>query len=337
MLVPPLLVPASLGMDMPALAFVVLVLVAPLLRVVFGDVRAAPPEWSEWLASLLDWLPVACAVVYVGATAVALAMLRGADLPAATLAWFGASLWAVFVFGTCVAHELAHRSAALPRAAGRVLSGVLGYPLLEHEHRAHHFRNGDVGAGECPRIEESLWAFTARRLLRVVATAREEDMLMAIRRGHRLAGGLPVSIAAMVATAAAFTWAAGFAGLLLYAVVAFAVAWAVQAITYIQHWGLGQHDAGGDRAATLGWEDHCQLQAWLTLGLSFHQAHHCSSSVPYYRLQPASDAPKAPAGYIVLFFVSVVPPLWRRLMVPVLRGWQHEPGTQHTAGRRLIC
>lgn len=336
-LIPPVLIPVSLMTGAPALALLALILFAPLLRVIFGDVNDSPPEWSEWLASLLEWLPVACALVYVGAMVTALTILHSAKVPNGTLAWFGSSLWAVFVFGSCVAHELVHRSNAPSRNVGRVLSGLIGYPFLEHEHRAHHMQNGNPDAAECARHDESVWTFTFRRLAYVMSRAREGDMLMAARRGHRLAGGLPLSLVAMFAAAIGFTWAAGPAGLIVYAVVACAVAWAIQAITYIQHWGLGRDGFGDVPAADLGWEDSCRLQSWLTLGTSFHQAHHRSSSVPYYRLQPTPDSPKAPAGYIVLFFASLVPPVWRALMAPALLRWQRAPDTQRTAGRSLLC
>lgn len=336
-LIPPVLVPVGLMTGTPALALVGLILFAPLLRVIFGDANDSPPEWSEWLASLLEWLPVAGALVYIGATVAALRILHGAKVPYGTLAWFGTSLWAVFLFGSCVAHELVHRSDAPSRNVGRVLSGLIGYPFLEHEHRAHHMQNGNSDAAECARLDESVWAFTFRRLAYVVSKAREGDVLMAVRRGHRLAGGLPLSLAAMLATAIGFTWAAGPAGLVMYSVVACAVAWAIQAITYIQHWGLGEDSLHDVQVADLGWEDHCRLQSWLTLGISFHQAHHRSSGVPYYRLQPTHDSPKAPAGYVVLFFASLVPPVWRALMAPALLRWQRAPHTQRTAGRTLLC
>lgn len=336
-LIPPALVPMSLMMGAPALALIGLILIAPLLRVIFGDANDSPPEWSESIASLLHWLPVAGALTYVGATVAALIILNGAMVPNGALAWFGSSLWAGFLFGSCVAHELVHRSNVLSRNVGRVLSGLIGYPFLEHEHSAHHLHNGSADAAESARLDESVWSFTFRRLAAVMSKARENDMLMAARRGNRLAGGLPLSLAAMVATAIGFTWAAGPAGLIMYVLVACAVAWAIQAINYIQHWGLDREGSGDVHVADLGWEDHCRLQSWLTLGISFHQAHHRSSSVPYYRLQPTQDSPKAPAGYVVLFFASLVPPVWRALMAPALLRWQRAPHTQRTAGRTLLC
>ncbi|MEO8922990.1 MAG: fatty acid desaturase, partial [Caldimonas sp.] len=295
------------------------------------------PEWTEGFATVLEGLPVACAAACLGATVYVVWALRRRSLGAGDLAWLGGSLWAVWMFASCVGHELLHRRSELSRTMGRVLSGVIGYPLLEHEHRAHHVKGGNVEAAECPRLDESVWAFTARRSVRVFGTAWEGDVVAASRRGNRLAGGLPVSIAATLVTAAAFGMAAGVKGLVLYALVALAVAWTMQVMAYVQHWGLGADSLSNAAVADLGWEDLCQLQGWLTLNLSYHQAHHHASAVPYYRRQPMQGSPRAPAGYGVLLFVSFVPPLWHALMRPALERWKRAPDAQRTAGRRLIC
>ncbi|MDQ2736396.1 MAG: fatty acid desaturase, partial [Pseudomonadota bacterium] len=236
-LVPPALLVASVALAMPALALVGLIVVAPFLRILFGDAPEGEPEWTEGFATVLEGLPVACAAACLGATVYVVWALRRRSLGAGDLAWLGGSLWAVFMFASCAGHELLHRRSELSRAMGRILSGVIGYPLLEHEHRAHHVKGGNVEAAECPRLDESVWAFTARRSVRVFGTAWEGDVVAASRRGNRLAGGLPVSIAATLVTAAAFGMAAGVKGLVLYALVALAVAWTMQVMAYVQHWG----------------------------------------------------------------------------------------------------
>ena len=49
-------------------------------------------------------------------------------------------------------------------------------------------------------------------------------------------------------------------------------------------------------------------------------------------------SPRMPGGYVVLLFISMVPPLWRALMLPVLQRWKEAPmESQETAGHRLLC
>lgn len=333
--IPPALICVSIATSLTALGLATLLLLFPLLRGLFGDTDGRSPEWTETIATALHHLPFICAFCYGAAVCFTVSCLRRGDMTTGELAWFSGTLWVGFVFGSCVAHELVHRRDAISRNAGRILSGIIGYPFLEHDHSIHHLKNGDAHAAECARICETVWGFSWRRLKGVVPSALEQDMAMAARRGHRLAGGLPVAICGTVLSAASFVWSGGLAGLVVYVVAAVATGWALQAMTYIQHWGLDdqQHAVGG----ASGWEDRCQLQAWLTLGISFHQSHHQSATVPYYRQTLSDTSPKAPAGYVILFFASLIPGVWRALMIPALERWRVRQGPQPTAGRGLIC
>lgn len=333
--IPPAVVCASTAPSLPAFALLVLVVLLPLLRVFFGDTEGSAPEWSESIATILHVLPELCALAYAAAVGIVIGSLLTRQWSHISLAWLSGSLWAGFLFGSCVAHELIHRNGWRPRNMGRILSGIIGYPLLEHDHHIHHLRNGDVAAAECASESETVWTFSLRRLRTVIPSAIELDKSMAARRGHVLAGGLPLAGLTTVVTSAGFAWAAGPRGLLAYFVAAILTAWSLQAITYIQHWGLNNEQEPSASASS--WEDRCTLQAWLTLGISFHQSHHQATSVPYYRQEVAAASPKAPAGYVILLFACLVPPLWRALMTPSLRRWKTEGGSQPTAGRRLIC
>ena len=86
-----------------------------------------------------------------------------------------------------------------------------------------------------------------------------------------------------------------------------------------------------------GWEDDCQFQAWITLNISLHDVHHREPRLPYYRLQLTPDSPRLPAGYVMLMFLSLVPPIWRLAMGPALARWVEFPSEPVSAGRRLTC
>ena len=334
---PLVLLLVGLRQGLPWLSFVALFFVAPLLRVVFGDAPERASEWSEAVATFLHRLPDAYAVLFVVTVGASLPDLHRLQGSIAELVGFGLSLWATFIFASCPAHELAHRRTPGSRTLGRVLAGVLGYPVLEHEHRAHHSRPGDAASAEWPSVDETLWAFSLRRLRRVFRSALDGEVVAAARSGRKLAGSLPLSALCTFATWTAFLLAAGWTGALLYTVVVAAVWWAMQAITYVQHWGLGTDHLEAAKRKHFGWEDRCQVQAWLTLSISFHQAHHSRHHVPYYLQEPESGSPRMPAGYVVLLFAGLVPPAWRALMLPALEGWKRDPHRPTSTGRRLVC
>jgi alkane 1-monooxygenase len=319
------------------LAMVVLFVVLPLLRGVYGDTHCRQSDWSEVVATLLDALPIVYMVALAGSLIVVGAELRATPPSLGGWVAMGCSMWATFAFGSCVAHELLHHPRAGHRLAGRVVAGMIGYPFLEHEHRTHHGSVADSDAPEWPRVQESIYAFTARRSLHVVRTAWNSNLAAAERRGRRYTGGLGTAVLTWSLCLACFGWALGWPGATTYLAVSIAVHWAIQAITYIQHWGLGRDNVATSHLRPYAWEDTCRLQRWLTLGISFHFAHHRNAAIPYYRLLPVPDSPRMPASYVVLLYVSLVPPLWRRLMIPALERWKHAPQEQRSAGRRLIC
>ena len=134
-----------------------------------------------------------------------------------------------------------------------------------------------------------------------------------------------------------FWHAAGLAGVLLYLSVSAAVTLGVQLINYIQHWGLGDDRLGSRAAEGLAWEDDCRFQAWITLAISLHRAHHRDSRRPYYRIALERDSPRLPSGYLVLMVLCLVPALWRRMMLPALEHWERHPEQPRSPGRRLHC
>jgi hypothetical protein len=242
-LIPPVLLTVSAALGIPWLTFAVLIGILPLMRVLFGDTDRAEQNWSERIATLLDRLPRIYAVLAPVVMGYVLVRLSAVAQSVGMLVWWGASLWGAFIFASCVAHELVHHRDHRSRQAGRILSGIIGYPLLEHEHRAHHAASGNVDAAEWPRVNENVWQFSVRRLRRVAQSAWDSDHASSVRAGRRLAGGLPLALLSFGLTAVAFTVAGGLSGFCLYVVVAAAVAWSIQAIPYVQHWGLGPDSA----------------------------------------------------------------------------------------------
>lgn len=334
----PTLVVVGAAFASPFLAAGTVMLLFPFGRLVFGDHRACPTLWDERVATALDRLPVVYGIVLFGVV-LWLAVRFDEHTRSAVDAigtWSG--LWVMMLFATCPAHELIHRRSKGDARFGRWIAGVAGYPILGHEHLAHHARSGDTEAAEWPRVSESVWQFSGRRLCIVARHAFERDKAARARLGNdRVGGGLIEPALLTLATLTLFTIAGGLPGFLVYLGTIAGVTFGVQVITYLQHWGLGTDNVANAGTQRLAWEDGCRFQAWLTLHLSFHQAHHRSSGTTYYRLDLCPGSPRQPAGYVVLMVLSLIPPLWRRLMLPVLERWKNAPAESASPGRRLSC
>jgi len=330
---PPILLLATAALAWWPLAFVSLIVVAPVLRVLFGDARRRMIAWPESLANSLETVPPLTAILH--GIAIAFVVARaGADGTSGGDAWWpiecALSLWATFMFAVCASHELLHRRSTFSTVLGRLLSGALGYPFLEHEHRLHHLRAGAGDGRECADVTEDVWRFSARRLSAVVCLFGQDCKRFLqcrdVRGLWRL--GVPLISFAIVLIACAM---AGPWCLAAYGAAVAGVAIGVQFINYIQHWGLG--------AATgmFSWEDRCRLQASLTFGISYHQSHHDNDAIPYYRLQPREGAPQLPAGYVILMILATLPSMWRGLMLPALEAWRSGDPGHRSPGRQLMC
>jgi alkane 1-monooxygenase len=130
----------------------------------------------------------------------------------------------------------------------------------------------------------------------------------------------------------------GAAGAAVYAAAAIGIHFAVHAINYMQHWGLGTDSVAGADEGRFGWECRCKLQGWVMLNIALHHSHHKSSVTPYYRLTPDQGSARLPGSYVPMLFISMVPPLWRKLMVPALTTWKADPSLQREpSGRRIVC
>lgn len=322
------------------LAFGAVILAFPLARGAFGALPAAgAPEWPESVATVLDRLPLA----YVAALPVCVLTglsMRGAPLGEAgvALAGLGLSLWMTLLFGTCVAHELIHRRDKRHAMLGHMLAGFCGYPALGMEHLGHHARPGDTHRAEYPLKAESVWQFAWRRMRRIGVELYGRGASIWDPRA-RMPNLLRLRAAMLVA---ALTWVcfaaiAGWSGTLLYLTMMVGVAFGIQLITYIQHWGLGDDSIPDRIAYGRGWEDDCRFQVWITMSISLHDQHHRDSRRPYYRLELSPDSPRLPAGYVLLMFGSLVPWVWRQLMEPAHVRWLTAPENPLSAGRRLTC
>lgn len=335
--------PALLGFSAliaePLLALGVAILLFPLARLVFGAHRPGePPAWNDWIALLLERLPLA----YLYALAVSIGavigrLVQATPSPIVAVQW-ALSLWVTLVFATCVAHELVHRPSRKDRVLGHMLAGLAGYPVLGYEHLRHHRLARSTAWAESPACEESVWRFAARRMSRIATEtvgrgglAWHGDPRSLTVRGLRLA------LATTVATWSLFGIAAGWTGIAIFGLVIALVAFAVQLVTYMQHWGLGGDCTQGARDYQWAWEDDCRFQSWVTLNLSLHQAHHETPGRPYFRVGLSSESPRLPGGYVLLMFAAFAPPLWKRVMIPARAYWLAHPTQPPSSGRRVTC
>ena len=84
-------------------------------------------------------------------------------------------------------------------------------------------------------------------------------------------------------------------------------------VNYLQHHGLARDQrqrAGPEHA----WESRHRWSRWTLLELPLHPSHHLKASTHYERLETHDDSPQLPFGYYVMFWISLIPPLFEKVM-----------------------
>jgi alkane 1-monooxygenase len=224
--------------------------------------------------------------------------------------------------GITYAHELGHSRRRADRALGWFLMASVLYAHFMVEHyRGHHPRAATHDDPASARRGESLWRFLPRTLVGSLLSAwrLEAQYLAQRRRGWHQS-------ALFWATAAQFVWFAllgawlGAAALLFWAVQAAYAVFLLEAINYIEHYGL-QRGVDGMRREPFGVQHAWNADHWLTnsfiANLQRHSDHHMHAWKPYPELEPL-PGPQLPTGYAGCLFASTLPPVWFRLMEPRL-------------------
>ena len=220
--------------------------------------------------------------------------------------------------GITFAHELGHSRSRLDRVLGWLLMGSVGYAHFMVEHyRGHHPRAATLADPASARRGESLWRFLPRTLGGSLASAwrLEAQQLSQLRRSWLQSPLLWATVAQGAGVAALALWLGPWA-LLFWAVQAGYAVFLLEAINYIEHYGL-QRQARGGRPEPFGvmhaWNADHLLTNCVVANLQRHSDHHMHAWKPYAELE-ALPGPQLPTGYAGCLFLASVPPLWFAVM-----------------------
>jgi alkane 1-monooxygenase len=200
------------------------------------------------------------------------------------------------------AHELVHRPQPAHRRLGRALLWTVCYDHFHVEHvRGHHRRVGTAEDPATARHGEPLWRFVLRGVPGQFVSAwrlecrRLGDAEMGLFDRRQIGNQVLVGLVGQAAMLGAFLWAFGGAAAVGFALQA---AWAVlllEAVNYIEHWGLRRAEARVTNVDSFDAESGFTL--YTLIGLARHADHHAHASRPYPTLRWMDDSPKMPWGY----------------------------------------
>lgn len=236
--------------------------------------------------------------------------------------------------GITVAHELMHRSRRWEQALAELLMASVAYPHFCIEHVFGHHRW--VGTPRDPataRRGQSLYAFLPQTLIGGVRSFWRIESERARKSKLRGLADARIRYPALVwLYLAVFGGLFGIWGVALFSAQAAVAVLLLEAINYVEHYGLERRPVGRDRYERVQPKHSWNSSHWLTglylFNLPRHADHHYLASRPYPVLRHLDDSPQLPAGYSTMVLIAVIPPLWRRLMDHRVDAWnaRHDDG-----------
>lgn len=234
--------------------------------------------------------------------------------------------------GINFAHELMHQSKRTERGMADALLAMVLYSHFRSEHLLVHHRY--VGTPKDPvtaRYNEGFHRFFPRVLRECAASAFRAEAAMQKRRGRKWfarANPFWIYLALQTYMIVLALVLGGWAGLALFAWQAFVAIWQLELVNYVEHYGLTRKHLGGGKYEHVkphhSWNAAHKASNWLLINLQRHSDHHYKPARRFPLLQTYDEdtAPQLPRGYPLMALAAMVPPLWRRIMNPLVRQWR---------------
>lgn len=222
--------------------------------------------------------------------------------------------------GINIAHELIHKTGCL-RRLGQILLTLVCYPHWDVHHlRGHHRHVGRSRDPATAPLSMSVYRFIPRSIAGGVADAWSLDPVHVLTSSAVTLGFLTVS------------WHKGI--LHLHAGAALIGIGLLEMINYLEHYGL-RRAASETVSAHHSWDAPEVISTYLLFKLPFHAHHHLRAHEPYRQLQKEIHAPQLPYGYPTMILLTLIPPLFFRIVHPRLPS-QGDIGEQKAAASRIL-
>lgn len=233
-------------------------------------------------------------------------------------------------FGITIAHELLHKPRQSDKATAYALLTNVSYLHWAEEHLVgHHDKVATPEDAATSRKGESLYKFLPRTISQSFVSAWH------IYSERMRAQGQSPSRAsfAMRSFGPPLVWVALLAKLTRRRLGDVATFFAAQSavailllemVNYIEHYGLARARlADGSYEPvnpTHSWNSAQWLSNIIFFKLQRHSDHHTFPQRPFHLLRNFEESPQMPSGYLGMITLSLFPPVFRRIMDPLVEG-----------------
>ncbi len=228
------------------------------------------------------------------------------------------------ICGINVAHELGHRPGQFDLWMSKLLllPALYSHFTLEHNY-GHHLHVGTPADPATARKNEVLYLFFVRSILNSYTNAWKIGYKQLETRG------LPVwrheilwAHIAQFLLISGFVFFLGWGILLPYFGAAVIAIITLEAVNYIEHYGLFRKKMSSGRYEPTtelhSWNSNHELGRIVLFELVRHADHHHQAMRKYQTLRHLEKGPQLPFGYPMSIAMAFIPPIWFRVMNPKL-------------------
>jgi alkane 1-monooxygenase len=229
------------------------------------------------------------------------------------------------ILGINSAHELIHRKEHWLQNLGIWNLFLVNYSHFYVEHRlGHHVRVGTLEDPATARYNENLYHFIFRTIPAQWKSALEIEARRLAKRSKYTYSLQNFVIRALLYQLVFMTLLAVLLGMdvffayLLQTILAITL---LEFVNYIEHYGLARQKS--ERVSIHhSWQSDAISSRFTLFELSRHSDHHIKAYKPYYLLESHEESYVLPSGYFGMFYVGLFPPLWFKLVNPIIKGHQ---------------
>jgi alkane 1-monooxygenase len=261
--------------------------------------------------------------VLVGVTAWCIYIVGKNKIEILEFAGFALSLGIVNgILGFTLAHEFIHRFTKTEKLAGYILLLQNNYMHYGIEHiGGHHIYACTPQDPHTARIGESVYSFLPRTILHTYTNAIAIEQKRLLREQYKIKllhnrmlwfGVLQIILVLII------FFTLNLSALIFFVLQNVVAITLLHIINYLQHYGLMRktNEAGNYEKldAHHAWNTGKKNASLNLFQLENHADHHMHPVRRFEKLQHTDESPQHPAGYSLMVLLSLIPPLWFKIM-----------------------
>ena len=232
----------------------------------------------------------------------------------------------VLGFGLNVSHELGHKLQTVPRkvALFNTALGAYGHFSIEHN-RGHHRHVSTPEDPASSKMGENIYQFACREMpgAAIRAWRLEADRLQRLNKSvWHFENEI---LQALCLSTGVYGCLIGFYGWDMVLVLIPMVIWGafqLSSANYVEHYGIQRLKTANGNYENCqphhSWNSNHLVSNLVLFQLQRHSDHHTHPGRSYQSLRDFPELPRLPSGYFGMFFLAYLPPLWYRVMDPLL-------------------